>query len=125
MQRRSYPKVSKKGQSEKSKVAASGLRDELCPDHTWWNTSLCNQPQARAHESGYQPFADMSKWIIEKQGPFTLNDNEQKIVTLPVQAVGAEEGITYIFDVTVSCDLNTDLCNPYGYKQKIYIDIID
>ncbi|MBW2995402.1 hypothetical protein KY312_03540, partial [Candidatus Woesearchaeota archaeon] len=76
-------------------------------------------------ESSYQITADISKWIFEQQGPFTLNDNEQEIISLPVHAIGAEEGITYVFDVTVNCDLVTDLCNPYGYKQKIYIDIID
>jgi hypothetical protein len=67
---------------------------------------------------------DMGKWIFESQGPFTLLADEQKIILLPVRAVDAEKGVTYIFDVEVTCSLNTYLCNPYGYRQKIYADII-
>jgi hypothetical protein len=75
-------------------------------------------------ESLYSPASDMGKWIFESLGPFSLDDNEQLVISLPVQTVAAEIGISYVFDVTVTCNQSIQLCNPYGYEQKIYIDII-
>jgi len=75
-------------------------------------------------ESLYSPNIDMSRWIFESQGPFRLGDNEKKIISMPVHTIGSEPGITYVFEVEVRCNKNIELCNPYGYKQKIFVDVI-
>jgi hypothetical protein len=75
-------------------------------------------------EQEYIPSTDISKWYFEQLGPFRLADSEKKIVALPFRAINAQKGVTYVFDVKVACNLNTGLCNPYGYNQRIYLEII-
>lgn len=79
----------------------------------------------KTRESYENYVADPSEWILENQGPYNLAPNGNQIVSLPITVKEGEKGITYVFDVEVTCDGPDVLCNPYGYPQKIYIDVID
>ncbi len=66
----------------------------------------------------------IEKWIFEKQGPYEIAPGEKKIVALPVRAVSAEENVLYVFEAYVTCTGLQALCNPYGYKQQIEVNVI-
>ncbi|MBW3011827.1 hypothetical protein KY311_01450 [Candidatus Woesearchaeota archaeon] len=79
--------------------------------------------EARA-EPGKRVAIEPEKWIFELQGPFTLEPGDKKVVALPVRAANAEKDVTYIFQVWASCNGPAALCEPYGYKQTVEVDVV-
>jgi hypothetical protein len=75
-------------------------------------------------EVQYSPNTNIGAWYFEKQGPYTIEKDKSKLVLLPVEVKQGVVGITYVFDVDVICSVNSNLCNPYGYKQKVYVSVI-
>lgn len=72
------------------------------------------------------PNIDTGRFFMPVLGPYELDDKERRVVAVPVRVPeGAAKGVTYIFDVKVSCGTDNALCKPhYGYPHQIEIEVI-
>jgi hypothetical protein len=81
--------------------------------------------KAETFAGEYLEAIDGDEFLFEDYGSYILDENEKTIQQVQLRIPkNVKENVNYYFEVTVSCVLDTELCDPYGYPQEIVVKVV-